>query len=131
MDWLDSKLDDDTGNKFILFSHIYAGGVMQHNVDTPEGISYWKEPWNQRYFDMMKKHRDRVIIELAGHDHWEDLRVDTDDDGTEFRNLFIANGVTPLMKQMPGFNTMKIDGKTLKPKELKQTILDISPTWGM
>jgi len=31
MDWLDSKLDDDSGNKFILFSHIYAGGVMKHN----------------------------------------------------------------------------------------------------
>jgi len=32
---------------------------------------------------------------------------------------------------MPGFNTMKIDGNTLKPKDLKQTILDISTTWGM
>jgi len=68
---------------------------------------------------MVKKHKDRIVIELAGHDHWEDLRMTTDKDETEYRNLFIANGVTPLMKQMPGFNTMIIDGKTLKPKELK------------
>ena len=31
---------------------------------------------------------------------------------------------------MPGFNTMKIDGKTMKPKELMQTILNIRPSWG-
>jgi len=43
---------------------------------------------------MVKKHKDRIVIEPAGHDHWEDLRMISDIDGTEYRNLFIATGVT-------------------------------------
>jgi len=53
-----------------------------------------------------------------------------DKDGSEYRNLFIGNGVTPNFGQMPGFNTMKIDGNSMKPKELMQTILNIRPSWG-
>jgi len=30
-DWLNSKLDDDSGNKYIIFTHIYAGGRFKHD----------------------------------------------------------------------------------------------------
>jgi hypothetical protein len=36
------------------------------------------------------------MIELAGHDHWEDLR--TQGDGTKghpIRNLLVSTGITP------------------------------------
>lgn len=56
--------------------------------------TYWNADWYKKYFDMVKKHKDRIVIELAGHDHWEDLRMISDIDGTEYRNLFIATGVT-------------------------------------
>lgn len=129
MDWLDSKLDDDTGNKYIIATHIYAGGRFKHD-NTFKEQTLWTKNYNDKYFEMVKKHRDRIVIELAGHDHWEDLRMLYDKDGSEYRNLFIGNGVTPNFGQMPGFNTMKIDGQNMKPKELMQTILNIRPSWG-
>lgn len=41
----------------------------------------------------MLKYKDRVVIELAGHDHWEDLRLYVDKNGNKFRNLFVATGI--------------------------------------
>lgn len=78
----------------------------------------------------MRNYKDRVVIELAGHDHWEDIRVYADKDGNKFRNMFVATGIGMDHKQLPGFNTMKIDGDTNKPKELKETILDITKVYG-
>ena len=65
----------------------------------------------------MLKYKDRVVIELAGHDHWEDFRMNLDSDGNMFRNMFVATGVGLDHKQLPGFNTMKIDEATVMPKE--------------
>lgn len=57
----------------------------------------------------MLRYKDKVIIELAGHDHWEDFRVHVDDEGNTYHNMFVATGVGLDHKQLPGFNTMKID----------------------
>ena len=79
----------------------------------------------------MLKYKDKVVIELAGHDHWEDFRMNIDSDGNMFRNMFIATGVGLDHKQLPGFNTMKIDEVTVMPKEFKETILDVTKAYGM
>jgi hypothetical protein len=41
----------------------------------------------------MLQYKDQLVIELAGHEHWEDLRYYEDSDGNSYRNLFIAAGV--------------------------------------
>lgn len=53
-----------------------------------------------------------------------------DKNGNMFRNLFVATGISVDHKQLPGFNTMKIDESTMKPKELKETIMDITKAYG-
>lgn len=44
---------------------------------------------------MMKKYHSHIVLEVAGHDHFEDLRTEYDN-GQPWRNLFIATGVTPI-----------------------------------
>jgi hypothetical protein len=41
----------------------------------------------------MKEFKERIIIEIAGHDHLQDLRIVEDDEG-DYRNLLIANGIS-------------------------------------
>lgn len=78
----------------------------------------------------MLKYKDKTVIELAGHDHWEDLRAYQDKDGNEYRNIFVAAGISLDHSQLPAFNTMKIDAATQQPKELVETILDITKAYG-
>ena len=53
----------------------------------------WGSDYKNRYFDLLLQYKDQIVIELAGHDHWEDLRYYEDSDGNSYRNLFIAAGV--------------------------------------
>lgn len=90
----------------------------------------WNDDYNKRYFDLMLKYKDRLVIELAGHDHWEDFRLYVDKDGNKFRNMFIASGIGMDHRQLPGFNTMKIDEQSLLPKDFRETILDVTKAYG-
>jgi len=128
--WLTKKMTDSSGQKYVIFTHIYAGSRVKHS-DKLKMSDLWDTNWNKKYFDLLKDNKDRLVIELAGHDHWEDLRMYLDKDGNAYRNMFVATGVGMDHNQLPGFNTMKIDGKTSVPKDLKEYILDITPTFGM
>ena len=69
-----------TGKKVIIFSHIYAGGYVKHD-DTAGVADNWTDESNSRYFDLLLQYKDQVLIEIAGHDHWEDLRSYENKDG--------------------------------------------------
>ena len=34
----------------------------------------WYDGFNSAYFSMLEMYRDKIIIEVAGHDHFADLR---------------------------------------------------------
>ena len=67
-------MKDKSDRKYIFFTHIYAGARQRHDTST-ETEYLWKEDYNERYFKMLKPNQDKLIIEVAGHDHWEDLRA--------------------------------------------------------
>lgn len=113
--WLEKLLKDNRKRKYIIITHMYAGARFKHNAKKTEQ-ELFVDQWNERYFNLFKEHQDRVVIEVAGHDHWQDFRVFVDDDGVPYRNVFIPTGVSANHWQLPGFNTMKIDGKSRKPK---------------
>ena len=54
----------------------------------------WRADYKDRYFDLLLKYKDSLVIEMAGHDHWEDLRYEEDSTGNLYRNLFIAGGMS-------------------------------------
>lgn len=101
--FLEEELKRD--KKFLILDHAYAGARRKNGVNanlwhTQQGIDY--QDW---YFDLFEKNKSKIVLEVAGHDHFEDLRTNYDKDGTPFRNLFIATGITPNKSNLPGFNT--------------------------
>lgn len=90
-DWLSSNLSKDN-HKYVIFEHIYAGGRGKHS----NALKYedlWTASYDDNYFDLLEKNRDRLMLEIAGHDHWEDLRVFEDANGELYRNLLVLTGV--------------------------------------
>jgi len=41
---------------------------------------------------MLDNNPGKLILEVGGHDHWEDLRSYKDKDGHIYRNLLISTG---------------------------------------
>jgi hypothetical protein len=54
-------------------SHIYAGARFSHNTKG-KANQLWQDQYTDEYFRLMKDYKDQIIIEIGGHDHWEDLR---------------------------------------------------------
>jgi hypothetical protein len=77
----------------------------------------------------MKDFSDKIIIEVGGHDHWEDLRFYDNNNAGPIRNLFVAAGVTPKSGQLPAFNSFIVD-ENLIPRGLVMTSLDITSVYG-
>jgi len=69
MKWLAKNLEDKS-HKYILISHIYAGSRFN---EKKEGLT-WLEKYNDMFFSLTKKNKDQIMLEIGGHDHWEDLR---------------------------------------------------------
>ena len=88
----------------------------------------WNDEPNEKYFELIQEHKDRIVIELAGHDHFPSLRVHQDDDGDLFHNLFIAPSITPWYENNPGVTSFEIDDDTLVPSKLRSTFLNLRPT---
>lgn len=34
----------------------------------------WTQEWSERWFVMLEKYREKVIVEIVGHDHYGDFR---------------------------------------------------------
>jgi hypothetical protein len=79
----------------VIFEHIYAGGRGKHKTgEKYEDI--WRDDYNKRYFDLLLDNQDKLMLEIGGHDHWEDLRFYQKDDGSAvYRPLLIGTGISP------------------------------------
>lgn len=108
--------------------HIYAAGRWKHKTH-PKANSLWLSDYSKWYWDLIEQYQSQIIIEIGGHDHWEDLRIFDRDTKGPLRNLLVAVGVSPDHKQLPGFNTFEIDSD-LMPKSLVMTSLDITKAYG-
>ena len=111
-----------------MIQHIYPGAVFETN-DKKEIKKNWDDNYNERYIDLLYKNREQVIIEVAGHDHSEDLRYSRSQDGKSARNILVAAGITSNSDYLPGFSTFKVEN--FIPKDLMEYSLDITKTYGM
>ena len=91
----------------------------------------WFEEASAVYFNLIEKYRDRIIIEIAGHDHFTDLRYKSSEtaDPYFYHNLLIAPSVTPWYNNNPGVAAFEVD-ENLKPFNLKQSNLNLDATIG-
>ena len=77
----------------------------------------------------MREHRDRVVLELAGHDHFASLRSHTDSEGPSYHNLFVAPSISPWYYNNPGVTSFEISDD-LVPQKLRSTFLNLATTIG-
>ena len=87
---------------------------------------------------MLRSHRDKIIIELAGHDHFTSMRYHTGSQvfdlpdperDYDFHNLLIAPSFTPWYKNNPAVSVFEIDDGLI-PINLKSTYFNLKPTIG-
>jgi hypothetical protein len=127
--WLTDNLTDDH-KQVVIFEHIYA--EARGKQATGEKFEeLWFSTWNKRYFDLLEANKDNLMIEIAGHDHWEDMRLFVDSQGKPFRNLLIGTGIGTNHFQLPGFNTLKFDTEKGVARDLVEISLDITETYGL
>lgn len=123
LQWLREQLTEDSTRRFILISHVYGGS--RYN-----SWSLWNDEPRDAYFKLLAKHRDRVVIELGGHDHFASLRSHMDDLGMPYHNMFVAPSLTPWYSNNPGVSSFSIapvsdENPALVPKGLRSTYLDL------
>jgi len=100
-----------TGRKVILLDHVYAGTRWQADELNKSSCAVL-------YFSILRDYHDTVLIEVAGHDHYADLRYHSSNNvfnlpDTEvkfdFHNILISPGVTTWDDSNPGVVFFEID----------------------
>jgi len=72
------------------------------------------------YLNLSEKYKNKILLEVAGHDHCLDLRVTTSPTtGEIYRPLLIGGGVTLNDRQLSGFSTFKITRLATRAFDLK------------
>ena len=61
-------MSEDSDRRFIIAYHVYPGSRFNN-------FALWNDRPNQVYFEMIRRHKDRIIIEIAGHDHLANYRL--------------------------------------------------------
>jgi hypothetical protein len=57
------------------------------------------DEFNSQYFDILDKYRESIIVEVAAHDHYTDLRYHENSDffgKYQYHNMIVSPGVTPI-----------------------------------
>ena len=104
--WLEDQLSDDSNRKFIITSHIYPG--IRYNAKEEQGEQLWDTENTETYFKLLEEYKDRVLIELGGHDHFTSLRTHESDSGGYFHNIAITAGISPRYSNNPGVTSFEI-----------------------
>ena len=126
--WIEGLFNEPTSRKYIIATHITAGASAKEGMNHGKN---WRDEWRNRYYKMLTKNPHKLLIEVAGHTHIENMRVDTfwyhknRNPFEAYRNVLIGTGMCPRNGQMPGFNTFKVDHKNQLPKSLIETSMDI------
>ena len=90
--------------------------------------------YNDKYFSVLEKYHDRIVIEVGAHDHFADLRYNSFGSGsskTYYHNFLEAPGCTPDKNQNPGIAIFEVDHTTLVAQNLRMVFLPIDQTYGM
>ena len=91
------------------------------------------------YFELLQRYKDKVIIEVGGHDHFTSMRyhttrgiLDTDEspDDSLFHNILVNPSLTPWYANNPGVSAIEIDEETLVPHNYQATYMNLKPTIG-
>lgn len=103
-------------------SHVYPGARYK-------GFQLWSDKPNRVFFDILERNKDKIIIELAGHDHFADLRTSANMERELFHNMLVAPSITPWYRNNPGVTSFEITDDFV-PQSLRSTFLNLKATYG-
>ena len=129
LDWLEDQLKKSAADeKFITMMHIYeTAGYWQGAY-----ANWFEDEYQQRYLKLLEDYRDKIVFEVAGHDHLSDLRTNkiSLNDDEYYLNKVIFPGFTSSTSQQPGYATFWYDTDTGKATDLKMTFVNLQDTYG-
>ena len=135
MFWLEKQLQNASeGRRFIIIQHVYGGARANNHP-------MWFTYPNNIYFDLLSQYKEKIIIEIGGHDHFTSMRYHTNydvldttvpapDDALLFHNILINPSVSPWNGNNPGISKFEIDDKTLLPFNYEASYLNLQDTIG-
>ena len=128
LDWLSDKLSKaELDEKFIIMMHIFETADWWDEV-----YPNWAEDSNQSiFFDIILSNKDKIILEVTGHDHLAGLRSAPipGATGEYYLNKIVFPGLTSNTSQQPGFGTFIYDTDTTTASQLKMTFVDLNDSY--
>ncbi|KAM4795827.1 acid sphingomyelinase-like phosphodiesterase 3b [Rhinophrynus dorsalis] len=99
--WLEEQLRraSQIGNKVYIVGHVPPG-----YFEKKRGKPWFRENFNKRYVDIIKKHHNVIQGQFFGHHHTDSFRMFYSDSGNPISSMFIAPGITPWKTTLPGVN---------------------------
>lgn len=97
-----------------------------------EAIFNWEEnSFQDSFFDIMLSNKDKIILEVTGHDHLAGLRSAPipGATGEYYLNKIVFPGLTSNTSQQPGFGTFIYDTDTTTASQLKMTFVDLNDSY--
>lgn len=96
---------------------------------------------NKIYFDLLKKYKNKIIIEVGGDDHFNSMRYHTSADIMDitvpasneaqlFHNIIVNPSVSPWSGNNPGISAFEVDDESLVPFNYMASFLNLRETVG-
>ena len=122
---------------------------MSHIYETAQaGWANWAEDQNQQdFYQILQANKDKILIEVTGHDHLSDFRthsadqifnkddecLDTSrDEGSQyFLGKIISPSVTPGSDTQPGYTTFTYTEDSQQLEDVTMTFLQLESAEGL
>ena len=112
LDWFEDQLvNAGSDEKFLIMQHIYETAAWWSSGAFKE----WKEDdYQARFFQLMEDYRDKILLEVTGHDHLTDIRAHSlpDNENEYYLNKVLFPGITASSLTNPGYGTFVYDTET-------------------
>ncbi|XP_066495159.1 acid sphingomyelinase-like phosphodiesterase 3b isoform X2 [Tiliqua scincoides] len=97
--WLDETLTNaaKAGEKVYIIGHVPPGFF-----EKKRGKPWFRERFNQRYTEIIRKHHGVIAAQFMGHHHTDSFRMFYSDAGSPISIMFLAPAVTPWKTSLPG-----------------------------
>ena len=97
------------------------------------GFSNWKEDTNQeKFLKLMKQYKDKIILEVTGHNHLSGLRYhQADNDQEYYLTKVLFPSVTASSNTQPAFSTFEYDTEQQIASKMQFTFLDLQDSIGL
>ncbi|XP_051999395.1 acid sphingomyelinase-like phosphodiesterase 3b [Xyrauchen texanus] len=130
--WADKVLRDAAKNneKVYLIGHV-PPGFFEKKRQKP----WFRQEFNKRYIDLIKKHHDVILGQFFGHHHTDSFRLFYSSNGSPISAMFLTPGVTPWKTTLPGvmdgannpgIRVFEYDTKTLLVKDVVTYYLNLT-----